>query len=94
MFYRPSTFKVRDVFDLAAVIERDGEKLRSSLPEIEDRLDKLIDRVDALAPSYERLAVDDINATERGETYLHASAVQSVLTFLVEARRGLAGGQT
>ena len=28
MFYRPSTFKVRDAFDLAAVVDRDGARLR------------------------------------------------------------------
>ncbi|WP_119388099.1 nucleotidyl transferase AbiEii/AbiGii toxin family protein [Taklimakanibacter lacteus] len=82
MFYRPSTFKIRDVFDLAAVIDRDGEKLKPSLPEIEDRLDKLIDRVDALAPTYERVAIEDINPTETGRKYIETAAVYSVMNFL------------
>lgn len=82
IFYRPSTFKVRDIFDLAAVIDRDGEKLKQSLPEIEGRLDKLIDRVDALAPTYERAAIEDVNPTETGRKYLDAAAVRSVLSFL------------
>lgn len=86
IFYRPSTFKVRDVFDLAAVIDRDGEKLKQSLPEIEDRLDKLIDRVDALAPTYESAAVADVNPTETGRKYLDAEAVHSVLSFLINWR--------
>jgi hypothetical protein len=82
MFYRPSTFKVRDIFDLAAVIDRDGEKLMASLPEIEDRLEKLIDRIDALAPSYEKAAEDDINPTDGGREYMQAAAAYSVLDFL------------
>lgn len=64
------------------MIDRDGEKLRQSLPEIEDRLDKLIDRVDALAPTYEGAAIEDINSTETGRKYLDAEAVHSVLGFL------------
>ncbi|MGE0237116.1 MAG: nucleotidyl transferase AbiEii/AbiGii toxin family protein, partial [Parvibaculaceae bacterium] len=34
MFHRPSTFKIRDVFDVAAVIDRDGGRLEAALPEI------------------------------------------------------------
>jgi len=82
IFYRPSTFKIRDVFDLAAVIDHDGTHLRSSLPEIEDRLDKLIDRIDALAPVYETAAKDEINPTETGLKYMRADAVHTVLDFL------------
>lgn len=82
IFYRSSKFKIRDIFDLAAVIDRDGEKLKSSLSEIEDRLDKLIDRIDALAPIYEKAANEDINPTESGRKYMKASAVLSVLGFL------------
>ena len=82
IFYRPSNFKIRDIFDLAAVIDRDEEKLKSSLPEIEDRLDKLIDRIDALVPGYEKAATEDINPTESGRKYLEVSAALSVLDFL------------
>ena len=35
---------VRDAFDLAAVVDRDGARLRPHLEGIEDRLDKLLDR--------------------------------------------------
>ena len=82
IFYRSSKFKIRDVFDLAAVIDRDGEKLKASLHEIEDRLDKLVDRIDALAPGYEKAANEDINPTESGRKYLKASAILSVLDYL------------
>lgn len=82
IFYRSSTFKVRDVFDLAAVIDHDGEKLKAYLPEVEDKLDRLIDRIDALAPSYEALVVSDISPTELGKKYMETSAIQTVSTFL------------
>lgn len=82
IFYRPSTFKVRDVFDLAAVIDHDGKKLQTYLPEVEDKLDKLIDRIDALAPSYAALVVNDINPAEPGLKYMEPSAIQMVAAFL------------
>lgn len=82
MFYRPSTFKVRDAFDLAAVIDHDAEQLGSHLPEVEDRLDKLIDRLDALAARYERMAADDINPTESGAKYVSGEAIHSAIAFL------------
>jgi hypothetical protein len=82
IFYRPSTFKVRDVFDLAAVIDRDGDKLKSYLPEVEDRLDKLIDRLDALRPVYAAYVVTDINPTEKGLKYIGADAIETVFNFI------------
>jgi hypothetical protein len=51
--------------DTGFAIDRDGEKFTPSLPEIEDRLDKVIDRIDALAPSYEKLAANDVNPPKR-----------------------------
>lgn len=86
MFHRPSTFKVRDAFDLAAVIDRHGEQLRSNLVVVEDRLDKLIDRLDALAATYESMTVDDINATEAGSKYATGEAIGSAISFLASWR--------
>jgi Nucleotidyl transferase AbiEii toxin, Type IV TA system len=86
MFYRPSTFKVRDAFDLAAVVDRHAEQLRSHLIVVEDRLDKLIDRLDALAAAYENLATDDINPTQSGTRYATGEAIQSSILFLVNWR--------
>jgi hypothetical protein len=82
LFYRPSSFKVRDVFDLAAIIEAHGEEFASSLPLVADRLDKAIDRIDALADRYEGLARIDVNPTERGQKFASRAAAQSVLDFL------------
>ncbi|MGE0006091.1 MAG: nucleotidyl transferase AbiEii/AbiGii toxin family protein [Parvibaculaceae bacterium] len=82
MFHRPSTFKIRDVFDLAAVIDHDGGKLEASLPEIADRLDRLIDRIDALVPVYEQTAEADINPTGNGRKYMGTRAIVSVMDFL------------
>lgn len=91
MFYRPSTFKMRDAFDLAAVIDHHGEQLRSNLSVVEDRLDKLIDRLDALAAAYESLALDDINMTEAGSKYATSEAIGSTISFLADWRDQRAG---
>jgi hypothetical protein len=82
MFYRPSTFKVRDAFDLAAVVDHHPEQLRSNLSVIEDRIDKLLDRLDALAAAYERMVADDINPSEAGVRYGKKEALQSAIALL------------
>lgn len=86
MFYRPSTFKVRDAFDLAAVIDHHGDRLRSHLHVVEDRLDKLIDRLDALSDAYKRLVEDDVNPTEPGAKYAKGEAIQWAISFLTDWR--------
>jgi hypothetical protein len=86
MFYRPSTFKVRDAFDLAAVVDRHGTELRSHLIAVEDRLDKVIDRLDALSAAYESMAADDINPTPSGTKYATSEAIQSAVAFLRDWR--------
>lgn len=91
MFHRPSTFKVRDAFDLAAVVDRHGEQLRPHLIVVEDRLDKLIDRLDALAAAYESMVVDDINITEAGSKYATGEAIGSAIAFLAKWRARHAG---
>jgi hypothetical protein len=82
LFYRPSNFKVRDIFDLAAIIEVDTEKLASFLPCVAERLDKVIDRIDALLDKYEEMARTDVNPTEHGRKYAKRAAAESVLDFL------------
>ena len=86
IFHRSSTFKVRDAFDLAAVIDHDGAQLRAHLFEVEDRLDKLTDRLDALTATYEKTTAAEINPTASGRKYMEESAVQSVLSFLTDWR--------
>lgn len=81
-FHRPSTFKLRDIFDLAAVVESHPEHLAASLGEVEDKLDKVIHRVALLAPQYETLVIDDVNPTEYGRRYLGRTAPEAVLAFL------------
>ncbi len=86
MFHRPSSFKVRDAFDLAAVVDHHGKELRSHLIAVEDRLDKLIDRLDALSAAYENMAVEDINPTPSGTKYATSEAIQSAISFLQDWR--------
>lgn len=82
IFYRPSTFKIRDVFDLAAIIDHDGDRLLSYLPEVADRLDKLVDRLDALTSVYADQVVSDINPTAAGQKYAGTEAIETVLAFM------------
>lgn len=87
IFYRSSTFKVRDVFDLAAVIDHHAAELRQNLKEVEDRLERLMDRLDAMAQSYANAAVNDINSTELGRKYLTSEAVDSVISLVADWRK-------
>jgi hypothetical protein len=82
IFYRPSSFKVRDLFDLAAVLDRDLADLAASLPEVEDRLDKVIDRVERLVPEFAETAAVDINPTSGGQCYMTRDAAEQALSFL------------
>jgi hypothetical protein len=68
------------------VIDRDAETLEASLPEVDDRLDKLIDRIDTFVPVYEAMVKDDINPTKSGRKYMEKSAIVSVLDFLKKDR--------
>lgn len=86
IFYRPSTFKVRDAFDLAAVIDHDREELQTHLAVVEDRLERLIDRLDALSANYEGMARDDINPTKAVAKYARGEAILSVISFLSDWR--------
>ncbi len=84
IFHRPSSFKIRDIFDVALVLERDPDALSASLAEVEDRLDKVIDRIDRLIPSYAMAAAEDINPTVSGLPYMQAEAAEAVLAFLTD----------
>jgi hypothetical protein len=84
LFYRPSTFKVRDIFDLAAIIETQAEQLSPHLPLVADKLDKAIDRISLILPAYAERALDDVHSTELGRKYATTAAAQSVLDFLME----------
>ncbi|MEQ9247548.1 MAG: hypothetical protein RLO21_16335, partial [Nitratireductor sp.] len=66
----------------AAVIDHHGERLRLCLPDVEDKLDKLQDRIDALSSSYETLVAEDVNPTEVGQKYMTKTAIETTVTFL------------
>lgn len=55
--------------------------MKSYLPEIEDKLDKLIDRLDALMPVYAERIVNDINPTEKGNRYTGTDAIEAAIHF-------------
>lgn len=88
IFYRSSTFKIRDIFDLASVIEKDGDVLFSCLPFVEDKLDRLNDRIDALMTIYEKEAAADINPTEAGRHLMGSAAPGLVMDFIQEWKCG------
>jgi hypothetical protein len=92
LFYRPSTFKIRDVFDVAAVLERYPAELDAALPLVADRLDKVIDRIEALAPSYAVQVLADVNPTEQGQGWLDPErSLCPLLTYLRVYRKTLPG---
>lgn len=82
IFYRPSSFKVRDVYDFAAFISCHHGELSASLHEVADKIDKVTDRIAKLAPAYERAAQEEINPTELGRQFMTRNAIESVLDFL------------
>lgn len=82
MFFRPSQFLIRDIFDLAAVVERNPDELAAALPEVDDRLARLIDRIDLLRPVYAERVIGETNPTAQGRSYQTQHAVDSVLAFL------------
>jgi len=84
MFYRPSTFKVRDVFDVAAIIDAGhADEFSASMSEVSDRLELVLDRLELLAPAYESQVWDDINPTEKGRHWMtRAAAIDPLIRFV------------
>jgi hypothetical protein len=68
--YRGSSFKVRDVFDLAVVIAHERDALDLALEGLRDKLPRLTDRVAKLEPVFAEQAAIDINVTRKGRRYL------------------------
>lgn len=84
MFYRPSTFKIRDVFDVAAVIDTGhADDLAAAMGEVADRLNLVLDRLELLAPVYDEQVWDDVNPTEIGLQWMHReAAVDPLIDFI------------
>ena len=82
MFFRASDLKIRDIFDIAAVIDHHGDELRECLPEVEDRLPRVLDRVRSHRPGYERRVLGETNATKAGRKYMTSATIGSVIDFL------------
>lgn len=84
MFYRPSTFKLRDAFDVAAIIDSGyADDLSASMAEVSDRLALVLDRLELLAPVYESEAWNDINPTEKGLRWMtRAAAIDPLIGFI------------
>lgn len=81
--YRSSTFKVRDVFDLAVVISHQRNAVDSALTELTEKLPRLVDRVSKLKPVFVEQASADINPTDFGRQYLDR-APDIVLGYLTD----------
>jgi hypothetical protein len=56
------------------------------MSDVEDRLPRLMDRLDALKATYAEVAADEVNPTETGRTCLDAQAIKSVIAFLYPGR--------
>lgn len=82
MFYRSSNFKVRDVFDLAAILDHAPDSLAAGDVDFDDRLPRLRHRLEMLVPSYEEMALAEVNPTEEGRAYMSRSAAEKVLDFV------------
>ncbi len=68
------------------MVERHPDEFRAGLVEIEDRLARLVDRIDRLRPVYETPAVNDVNPTRSGLRYMTSAAIDSVFEFLRGSR--------
>jgi hypothetical protein len=79
--YRASSFKVRDIFDLAIVIAHEREAMDLALSELRDKLPRLIDRVGKMTSVFAEQAAIDINVTRKGRRYLE-DAPAAVLDYL------------
>jgi len=82
IFFRPSNFKVRDMFDMIAVMARHPDKLADALTEVADKIPLLYDRIRLMAPYYEMEAARDINPTESGARFMTSTVPTDLLTFL------------
>ena len=85
--FRASTFKVRDVFDLAATLHNDTTILSRLKPMIGEQWEILSDRIARLAPTYPEIVVHDVNPTEIGRKFLTREAMGTVLDALSGAGR-------
>jgi len=76
IFYRPSTFKIRDLFDLAAVIDEGyGEELLQAIAVFNDKLVLVRNRIAVLKSIYAERAPMDVNPTEKGLKWLDVDNV-------------------
>ncbi len=82
IFYRPSSFKTRDIFDFAAVLPGHADELAKALIEVEEKLDKVIDRIMRMGPSYQQAALCEVNPTDSGRQFMSKDSVDDVLAFL------------
>lgn len=86
LFYRPSAFKIRDVFDLAVIMDRHPEELVGSLHKVADRLDRAMDRISLLSSVYGKQVLSDVNPRPGYEAYLRDDTPQRLHAFLVSHR--------
>ena len=59
LFYRASTFQIRDVFDVAAVFHCYSKELLRNVDILRNKLDILQSRLDIIRSRYEKEAIGD-----------------------------------
>lgn len=92
VFFRASDFLVRDIFDLIALRELAGLDLdREVFDELpEDRLPRLLSRLEAIVPHYGAKVREEVNPTDLGRTFMAQEKAEEVLALVrrsIEARR-------
>jgi hypothetical protein len=82
-FYRAAELRVRDLFDLAVVIDRAGSAMRRAAPILGSKRDVLLARLPSLARRYRARAAREIAVLPAGRRYL-AVAPDIVARYLSE----------
>lgn len=69
-FYRTAELRIRDLFDLAVVIDRQGVELEQNAGVLRPKRDMLMARVETLIPRYVARAAAEIDVLAGGKPYL------------------------
>lgn len=88
--FRASRFTNRDMFDLAASLDKDPTVLSRLQPAIQEALPLLEDRIRRMAPTYTEVIANDVNPTPIGRKFMSRDAMDSVLKAVSDLSKGSA----